>query len=390
MRILRVSRFALVFASILGLSACVTTGKVEPIQPGEKPAIDSDEAGLWLQSEKVEKSVRESGKVVTDPALNSYVKGIICKLEPEYCDDIRLYIVKTAGMNAMMAPHGAMYVWTGTFLRLENEAQLASLLGHELAHYRLRHSVQRWRETRATLDGLAFFAVATAGVGLLPLAGAGILVAEDNITSFSRENEREADAIGFDSMVSAGYDPKEAAKIWALSVKEKEASNLKRRSFFGATHPQSAERAETLRQKAGGIVEGSDSFVVGRERYIAEIRPFRRAWLEQEVKYSDFGRGLVVVDHMLEKDPDAGDLFFAKGEILRRRDSDGDLEKAVEAYQRALSTNDSPIETYRSLGLAQWSLDRKKDAAEAFEGYLIRNPEASDHLIIKSYIEQLQ
>lgn len=377
-------------AAAFALSACVTTGEVAPIAPGEKPAINTDEAGLWLQHEKAEQALRESGRVVTDPALNAYVKGVICKLEPAYCDDIRLYIVKRAGFNAMMAPHGAMYVWTGALLRIENEAQLATLLGHELAHYRLRHSVQRWRDQRATLDGLAFFAVATAGVGLLPLAGVGVLVAQDSILSFSRDHEREADDDGFDRLVAAGYDPRQAARHWALSVLEEEASDQKRPSVFRSTHPQSEERHETLSQRVEALGDLSTGLVVGREQYIAETRRFWRTWLDDEVKYSDFGGGLVVLDYLLEKDPQAGDLHFARGEMLRRRDEEGDLEKAVKAYQRAIFLNDHPAKTYRSLGLAQWDLERTDEAVGSFETYLSARPDADDRLIIQSYIDQLK
>ncbi len=327
---------------------------------------------------------------MTDPALNAYVKGIICKLEPEYCDDIRLYIVKTAGMNAAMAPHGAMYLWTGAFLRLENEAQLAYLLGHELAHYRLRHYLQKWRDLRATQDGFAFFAIATAGVGLVPLTVAGGLAASDSILSFSREKEREADIEGFQRMVTAGYDPREALTFWALYVEEEKASDQERPSVFWSTHPQPEDRKDLMSKSVDELGELPKDLTVGRERYMAETTRFRRAWLAQEVKYADFGRALAVFDQLLQKNPEAGDIYFAKGEMLRRRDEEDDQEKAIEAYRRAISLSDHPVDTYRSLGLAQWNLKRNEQAIESFKTYLSQHPDADDHLIIKSYIEQLK
>ncbi len=383
-------RFLPALAAAFALSACVTTGEVEPLAPGEKPAIDTDEAGLWLQSEKAEKAIRESGRVVTDPELNAYVKDIVCKLEPEYCKDIRLYIVNTPGMNAFMSPSGAMFVWTGTLLRFENEAQLAHLLGHELAHYRLRHRLKKWREMRATSDGLAFFTVATAGVGLFPLTIAGGLAAADSLSSFSRETEREADDIGFERMVAAGYDPQEVVRFWEMTVNEEAESNRVAPSVFFSTHPQSDERQEAIRKRIEELGELSDSLVVGREQYIAQTSRFRRAWLEQEVKYSDFGRSLVVIEQLLEKDPEAGDLYFAKGEILWRRDEEGDLESAADAYAEAVSRVDYPLQAHRSLGLVFWELERKGEAASAFETYLAVSPDADDHLIIRSYIDQLK
>jgi predicted Zn-dependent protease len=66
---------------------------------------------------------------VRDPALNAYVRSVLCKVTDDYCRDVRVYIVDVPYFNASMAPNGAMMVWTGTLLRVRNEAQLALVLG---------------------------------------------------------------------------------------------------------------------------------------------------------------------------------------------------------------------------------------------------------------------
>jgi predicted Zn-dependent protease len=98
--------------------------------------------------------------------LDAYVRGIVCKLAAQHCQDIRVYVINQATFNASMAPNGAITVWAGLILRAQNEAQLAYVLGHELAHFQRRHSLKRWQDIREKSTGLVFFQIASATVGL--------------------------------------------------------------------------------------------------------------------------------------------------------------------------------------------------------------------------------
>ena len=72
---------------------------------------------------------------VRDPVLNAYVRKVLCRtIGDAHCAPIRLYIIRTSQFNASMAPNGMMQVWTGLLLRMDNEAQLATVLGHEMGH----------------------------------------------------------------------------------------------------------------------------------------------------------------------------------------------------------------------------------------------------------------
>ena len=139
--------------------------------------------------------------------------------------------------NANMAPNGMMQVWTGLMLRVDNEAQLATVLGHEIGHYLQRHSVDQLRDakTRAAFGQfLGLFGVA----GLLGQLG---MVA--GMFAYGQDHEREADAIGIRLMRNAGYDPAEAAKVWEnLLLEIRARPEGERSSPFFATHPPPAER----------------------------------------------------------------------------------------------------------------------------------------------------
>ena len=374
----------LVVPVVIGLlaAACASTGPVQNIQPGERPDLETDEAGLWMRMDRAEGELRSSGQLVQDPKLQAYVEGIVCRLTPDYCQDVRIYIVRTAGFNASMSPNGAMIVWSGLLLRSQNEAQLAYVLGHELAHYIERHSLKRWRDLRATTTGLAFFQVATLGVA----GGIAHFGALGSIMAFSRENERQADRIGFELMQRAGYRGDEAVKIWDYLRREREAADDGEGFIFFASHPPSQERRDSL--AALFQTEGKQGRVA-RDPFLLATARHRTGWMRDELQRRDYERIAVLTDHLLDAETDPGLAFFMKGEVHRLRDEEGDATAAVKAYHGALKTERAPVETFRSLGLVLWSLDRRKAAQEAFRKYLGQRPRADDRAMVEDYINQL-
>ena len=376
---------AILLAGLL-VAGCGTTGSVQDIQPGERPDLQTDEAGLWMKMDRVEAELRSSGQLVEDRKLNAYVRGIVCKLAPEYCQDIRVYLVRTAGFNAAMAPNGAMMVWTGLLLRCRNEAQLAYILGHELAHYIQRHSLQQWRDLRSRTTGATFFQLATALTGLGLIGDLAYMGTMANAMAFSRDHEREADRIGFERLRKAGYRTTEAPKIWEYLEREKAAGDDDEPLIFFSSHPASDERRDTLTRLSQAA--GSKGRI-GRKAFRRQVSRFRRAWLRDELLRRDYPRFGVLTAHLLDSGMNPGEVHFMKGEMHRLRAEDGDSVKAVAAYRRALKTKKAPVETLRSLGLVLWSMNQEKDARQAFKRYIARNPRADDRAMVEDYINQL-
>jgi len=377
----------------LGLltSACVTTGPVADVEPGERPNVETDEAGFWMVMDRAERQLRSSGRLETDPELNAYVRRVVCRLKPDYCQDIRIYIVNVANFNATMAPNGVMQVWTGALLRLENEAQLAFVLGHEFGHYQKRHTIQQWRAARETTDALAFLAIpfAIAGpVGTLAHGGVSVAAA-GSLAGYSRDHESEADAIGFDLAVEAGYDPREGAKIWQRLKEERDAGEEDERSIFFASHPQIEERIENLSALADQATYDENAVVVAEDQYIAATASFRSQWLSEEVRKRNYGQTEVVLDRLIDTGKRTGELHFYQGELYRREGGEENDRKAVEAYEKAKSEGDAPVDLYRSLGLVYWDLEETEKAREAFQQYLAKAPYAGDRAIVESYLNDL-
>lgn len=383
-------RHSLALAAALLLAACA--GNPEPLadlKPGERPDISSDEAGLWMRMDTVEEKLKTSGHVVKDKKLNDYVRSITCRLSSEYCKHLRLFIVQTPHFNASMSPNGTMQVWTGTLLRVQNEAQLAYILGHEMAHYVRRHSVQKWRSIRSKTDSMAFFTVTTRMAGLGFVGDLADLAAMAGVMAFSRDHERESDDIGFDMMVKAGYAAAEAPKTWRALLAESSADGEEKEkpSVFFASHPAVEERVETLEAKASAYAGQGDA---GRKPFVKAIRRFRRDWLHDELRKRDFAGTQVVLANLAAAGHPAGDIKFFEGELYRLRGDDGDLKLAIAAYRKAIKAKRAPVEIHRALGLAYWKTKQPKLARKSFRRYLRAAPKAEDRAMIQSYIDQLK
>ena len=378
----------------LAMAAVFATGcatqPVLDVKPGEQPLLDTEEAGFWMQMDRVEQRVRTSGRVVRDPELNAYLGGIFCELSPDYCGDIRLYVVRSPGFNATMMANGTMQLWTGMLLRVQNEAQLAAVLGHELTHYLRRHTLQKWRDIRAKTDALVFFQLATAVVGLGIVGLMAQVAALGSIQAFNRDQERESDRIGFEMMARAGYQPTEAPRIWDALVAEKEASERPKGSIFFASHPTSEERRETLAEMAAAYQ--ATAAERGRKRYVEMTAGFRGGWLRDELRQRDFGALQVVLDNLMEAGANPSELYFYQGELhrLRAKTEEDDADKALAAYEKAIDLGGAPPEVHRALGLIHWSAKREAQAKLAFETYLSTAAEAPDRAMIEYYLGQME
>jgi predicted Zn-dependent protease len=261
-----------------------------PAPSRARPAVETDEGGLWGLSDRAEQEARASGQLESDATLNAYLRDVACRVAGSYCGDIRLYIMNRPYFNASMFPNGYMEVWSGLLLRAEDEAQLAFVLGHEVGHYSERHSLFMLRTMRNRSTAAAVFSI-VAGAAGVPIVGDIVYLGTlASVFGFSRENEAEADQTGFNNAVAAGYDPQAGARIWRNLVAETRASDdpdVRRSETRGSifrTHPLTAERIEALTERAEGAPPGE----MHRERYRAAIRPFLEPWLRADLRRRDF------------------------------------------------------------------------------------------------------
>lgn len=379
-------RRALAGALALSLTLSGAAAQGESAERVPPAALNTDEAGLWMIFEQAERDIARSPLLIKDKALNDYVRGVLCKVTPR-CGEMRIYILDLPLFNASMAPNGMMHVWSGMLLRVENEAQLAFVLGHEFKHYSAKHSLERFRSIRDTSNVLAFFSLIAAGAGAGYVGTLAQLAALGALFSYSRDQEREADAGGLEALAAAGYDGRSAPAIWDALIEEQKANKDRdERSLFTATHPSPEERLKTLRAAAERApVHG----ITGEETLRAAVRPHRIAWFEGELSRGEYDESLVVINRHLRVEPSSGDLLYFQGEAYRRRAGDGDLERARDSYSKAIASGTAIPQVYRGLGLVLLKLGDKAGAKQAFITYLQRAPAADDRAMIEFYLRSL-
>lgn len=360
-----------------------------PLMPGHKPVHDEDEAGLWMLADKAELEVQQSTKLVHDPALNTYVRKLVCAVTAEHCPHIRIYLVDVPYFNASMYPNGMMLVYTGLLMRAENEAQLMHVLGHEFIHYRNRHSLAQYRKYRDSSTAIAIFGLATLGLGMGLVGSLMQLAAMGRFMAYNRDQERECDMQGAEIITALGYEPHAAARIWQnMSAEDKVNPRSKDVSNFFASHPASEERAGTLLKWANDLKPGASPWQSGKDSYDAAIQPWRNEWLAAAVETNDCNVILVMLNRMIEQDPQSGTLRYFLGETYRRRNGTDDLLQARSAYEAAIQ-NDGPSAAYKGLGIVTMKSGDKSAAQTAFDQYLSKNPEAEDRSMVELYRARL-
>lgn len=365
------------------LAACAAP--LPAMEPGTRPAAATDEGGLWALMDREEARLARSRFVMREKDINELLRSLCSRLAPERAQDIRIYLVRTPFFNASMAPNGMMQVWSGLLIRVHNEAQLAAILGHEIAHYTQRHSLQRLRSVRDTADAMAFLGLGMTAAGLGALADLGNLIAIAALFAYTRDQEREADALGQDAMARAGFAPFEAANVWAQLLAEQKQGARGDRDVMTASHPTSEEREATMRARAAALGAG-DAGERGGDRLLAAMAPIRAGLLADEVRLRQPKRSISVFSQADAAGLGDGLLYTAWGEVLRVQDGPGDADAARGLFQRALASPGPPAEAWRGLGMIYRRAGDQAAAENAFRRYLAAAPAAGDAALIRTYL----
>jgi predicted Zn-dependent protease len=181
-------------------------------------------------------------KLVEDPAVLEYVNELVQRLV--HNSDARVpftvKVINDAEVNAFALPGGYLYIHTGLIQAAQNEAELASVVAHEIAHVAARHATKN--ASRAFLWNLAsipmVFVGGPTGAAVRQVAGFALPI---SLLKFSRNAEREADLVGLEYEYAAGYDPVALIQIFErLKARERDRGSMLSRAFF--CHPTTGDR----------------------------------------------------------------------------------------------------------------------------------------------------
>jgi beta-barrel assembly-enhancing protease len=207
--------------------------------------------------------VRKQVKVINDPTLTAYVnavgKRLMASKEAKASGfSFAFQVVADPSINAFALPGGPMFINTGLLRAIDNEAQLAGVMGHEMSHVILRHGTNQASkanliELPATLAGQMSGNIGM--IGQLAQVGIGLGV----LTKFSRTAESQADLMGSHLMAEAGYDPTELAKFFD----KLNSKGIDQAPEFLSDHPNPGNREKAIEQEAARLPEQSYGYQTG-------------------------------------------------------------------------------------------------------------------------------
>lgn len=207
------------------------------------------EQELALGAESHGKFEQQSGGRYEDPAIQSYVNSVgmqMARLAGRPDMKWQFHVLKSDQVNAFAVPGGYIYITQGLLFKMNNEAQLAGVLGHEAGHIAGRHSAQQMERSQTV-------GILTAGVGILAeqagYAAAGQLgsaASQFYLLRYSRDHEREADMFGLKFVTQAGYNPNGLVQLMGILKAASGNASSGPLGDWTATHPDPGNRIEYL------------------------------------------------------------------------------------------------------------------------------------------------
>ncbi len=234
-----------IFVLLALVAACVTTpesGKKAFIIPtlslAKEASLGEQAFGEILQKEKESTDARLVG-ITERVGRRLAATTTMPDLEWEF------KLFESEQMNAFALPGGKTAAYTGLLKVCENEAALAAVMGHEIAHVTARHGAQRMSQQMvvSTAMSAANISLANSASRNMILGSLGLGLQYGIQLPFSRGNESEADQIGLAYMARAGYDPREAVRFWTRFSQMKQGAQPPE---LLSTHPADATRIANL------------------------------------------------------------------------------------------------------------------------------------------------
>ncbi len=371
--------------------ACAVADK-SPLSNGL--LVNDDEKALWQQALEEQKVLNNSAMIYQDSRLEDYLNTVVRRLQPRNLPEklsFKIVVVRDPYFNAFAFPNGVIYIYTGMLARIDNEAQLAALLAHEMSHSIHRHTLRAYRRMKDNPGFMASLQNTLARLGMddgfarfLGLTGSMAAV-----TGYARELELEADVAGLDYLIAAGYDPYQVLHLFEHLKKDIEAEQGREPYFFGS-HPKLQARIDNvtclLKTKYADIRSGARN----TEIYSSRISPVVLENARLELKSGRFAAAQRSVAKYLSLHHRDARAHYLMGEIFRQRDAEQDARQALTHYQKAIIFDASYAEPHKAIGLIHYKQGQRVLARKHFESCLLLAPNTPDKAYIQGYIKQCE
>jgi predicted Zn-dependent protease len=309
----------------------------------------------------------QGGDYVVDKALTAYVSEVGQKLAA--VSDRKLpyefKVLNNSVPNAWALPGGKISINRGLLTELQNEAELAAVLGHEIVHAAAKHTAKRMSQGILLEGAITAAAIGTQGKDYAQLAQLGAGLGAQLITQkYSRDAERESDYYGMKYMSKAGYDPQGAVELQRTFVKLSESKNQDWLSGLFASHPPSRERVENNIKTTKELGKGG---TLGIERYkaktahIKRTKPAYEAYEEGRaaMQKGDLKKARKLANKALRLEPKEGHFHALIGDIEEKSKHPATAKRH---YDKAIKLNDGFFYYYLKRGLVNKRLNNTNAA----------------------------
>lgn len=355
--------FTLLVASLI-LYACA----VNPVTGKKELALVSESQEITIGRENYGPSRQmQGGDYTVNPELTAYVSEVGQKLAA--VSDRKLpyefTVLNNSTPNAWALPGGKIAINRGLLLELQNEAELAAVLGHEIVHAAARHGAQQMERGMLLQGALLATGVAMQGSDYGNIVVGGARLAAGLIhTKYGRDDELEADYYGMQYMSRAGYDPMAAVALQETFVRLSENQSHNWLTGLFASHPPSAERVKANRNTAALLPPGG---ILGKSRYQERIASLKK----DQKGYENYAKGREALEkgntsaalaHAAEAirvEPQEPLFYGLRGDILYKEER---YREALADYNRAIELNNGYFYYYLQRGLARKKLNQTGEA----------------------------
>jgi predicted Zn-dependent protease len=276
-RFLRVPTTALMpTLLVVGLGAGLATG---PLGCARNPVTGKSELSLVSESQEIQMGQQAAQDVAKTIGLynNADAQAYVTKIgKPIAATSERpnlpweFHVVDDASVNAFALPGGFIYVTRGLMTAVNDEAEFATVVGHEIGHVTNRHSVQMISKSQLAQLGLGIGSILSSDIAKYgQLASAGLQVL---FLKYSRNAENQADQAGFRYALNQGYDVREMTKVFQTLDREGKAAGAGKLPEWLATHPNPGNRIKHIETLLDTVHKDLSKAKVGRDEYLQHVQ----------------------------------------------------------------------------------------------------------------------
>jgi len=360
--------------------------------------IDAEENEMVLSPQDMsivanqyEQSLISMNLEVQDSALLACLNSILLTLQnkTEYKQEFRIKIIKSPEPNAYSLINGSIHIFTGLFSSIDNEAQLALLLAHEMAHLYKDHHIKREYELhnasrQALQSQLTSFIVLGIGLG-----NTGKII-QRAMSGFSKNLEYEADSLAILNTANAGYKTSESILFFDNIQKRFKRESITFDTVY-TTHPELNKRLEYSKRIISALYKDTAIGIINGESYQNIIIPsLISSYFLQKMAFN-FHEAINICNILCKSDKNSFNYYsLLKAEAFILKEGKENIDSAYSILTHIYSNDTSCPEVFRDLGYVFMKNSVTDSASNYLNRYLEKNPSAADRQFINYYINSIK